>query len=58
MQREWMEGRITDDSEFWYTVGLIYSQFQGLMEGYNSVALNNYVSLLLHCILLTTFLFH
>ena len=55
MQREWMEGRITDDSEFWYTVGLIYSQFQGLMEGYNSVALNNYVSLLLHC---TTFLFH
>lgn len=33
-----MVERISNDSEFWYTVGLIYSQFQGLMEGYNAAA--------------------
>jgi hypothetical protein len=37
-QRQWMEERISNDSEFWYTVGLICSQFQGLMEGYNAAA--------------------
>lgn len=39
--------RIHDDSEFWYTVGLIYEQFLGLRMGYNSVApkyqVSNYV---------------
>ena len=38
-----MEDRISDDSEFWYTVGLIYNQFQGLMEGYNAAADDNHV---------------
>ena len=28
----------SNDSEFWYTVSLVYSQFTGLMMGYNSVA--------------------
>ena len=36
--------RIDDDSEFWYTVGLIYNQFLGLMMGYNSVAPQSQVS--------------
>ena len=40
-----MVDRISNDSEFWYTVGLIYNQFQGLMEGYNSVAEDSHVSL-------------
>ena len=26
------------ESEYWYIVGLIYSQFEGLMIGYNSAA--------------------
>lgn len=34
----------SNDSEFWYTVGLIYSQFHGLMNGYNSVAPQSQVS--------------
>ena len=40
-----MEDRLSNTSEFWYTVGLIYSQFQGLMEGYNAAAPDEYVSL-------------
>lgn len=40
-QREWMVERIesfSKDSELWYTIGLIHSQFSGLMMGYNSAA--------------------
>ena len=38
-----MEERISNDSEFWYTVGLICSQFHGLMEGYNAAADDDHV---------------
>lgn len=34
----------SSDSEFWYTIDLIYAQFEGLMTGYNSVAPPSQVS--------------
>jgi len=46
-QREWMTERIKNlasGSEFWYTIGLIYSQFEGIMSGYNSAAPASQVS--------------
>ena len=41
----------SSDSEFWYTIGLIHAQFEGLMLGYNSAAPPTQVRRVLTCVL-------